>query len=78
MKFTGANRGNRGSTDVLSVFSRFTIQGSLFPLRALRYLLLNHSSRTYGAKGALYNGTLARRLDKYAANSRASGLGTTS
>jgi hypothetical protein len=28
--------------------------------------------------GALYNGAFARRLDRYAANSRASGLGTTS
>jgi hypothetical protein len=31
-----------------------------------------------GDIGALYNGTVARRLNKYAANSRASGLGTTS
>ena len=36
------------------------------------------SLMSYGVKGALYNGTLARRLNKYAASSFASGFGTTS
>jgi hypothetical protein len=33
--------------------------------------------KSYGVKGALNNGTLARRLNKYAASSFASGFGTT-